>query len=154
MSRGDPLSPTEEILWRALMQVVTSLPRRLDGDLLRSAGITLNEYVTLVSLSEAPGRELRMTDLARATSLSPSRITRIVAELQANGLVSKRTSHEDGRGYTARLDPAGLATLEAAWGDHLISVRAAVFDHVDTDYMTVAARALREIAERLDRKFV
>ena len=132
------------------MQVVTSLPRRLDGDLLRGAGISLNEYVTLVSLSEAPEQELRMTDLARATSLSPSRITRIVAELQANGLVTKRTSQEDGRGYTARLDPAGLATLQAAWGDHLVSVRAAVFDHIDTDCTTVAAGALWEIAEGLD----
>jgi DNA-binding MarR family transcriptional regulator len=68
------LSSTEELLWRALMRVVLWLPRRLDVDLLQ-AGISVNEYTTLVSLSEAPERELRMTDLARATGLSASRMS-------------------------------------------------------------------------------
>ena len=54
---------------------------------------------------EAPGRELRMTDLANASALSASRMTRLVDALQTRGLVTKRTSPKDGRGNVAKLTP-------------------------------------------------
>ena len=66
---GDSLSTMEEVFWRALMRIVVLLPRRCDGDLLRAVGISVNEYLTLMSLSEAPRSELRMSDLAQATAL-------------------------------------------------------------------------------------
>src|SRR6185437_362682 len=97
------------------MRIVLSLPRRLDADLVRTVGITANEYTTLMCLSEARGRELRMTDLANAAALSASRMTRLVDDLQTRGLVAKRTSSEDGRGNVAKLTPAGLTKLKKAW---------------------------------------
>src|SRR6201991_1494622 len=103
MAKVDPLNSTEEIFWRALMRVVLSLPRRLDSDLVRAVGITANEYTTLMCLSEASGRELRMADLANAAALSASRMTRLVDELQSRGWVTKRTSSDDGRGNVAKL---------------------------------------------------
>jgi DNA-binding MarR family transcriptional regulator len=150
MARVEPLSETEELFWRALMRVVLTLPRRLDSDLVRTEGITANEYATLMCLSEVRGRELRMADLARAAALSASRMTRLVDELQARGLVTKRASAEDKRGNVAKLTPAGLAKLKKAWPAHLASVRARVFDHVDPGTVTDAARALSEIAARLE----
>ena len=144
----DPLVATEEVLWRALMRIVLSLPRRLDGDLLRAVGITASEYLTLRSLSEAPGRELRMSDLADAAALSASRMTRLVVELQSRGLVMKRVSADDGRGHVAILTPAGLAKVKAGQGVHVSSLRTLVFDHVDAAHMPDAARALSGIAAR------
>ena len=154
MSRGHPaeLSSTEEMFWRALMRLVLSLPRHLDGDLLEAADITVNEYVTLVSLSEAPGRELRMTDLARSAGLSASRMTRLVGDLQAEGMVTKRASAVDGRGFVTILTASGLNRLETAWGVYVASVRALVFDHLDPGSTSDVAQALREIAEGLERR--
>jgi DNA-binding MarR family transcriptional regulator len=74
------------------MRIVATLSRRLDGDMLRAVGISANEYLTLTSLSEAPTGELRMTDLAGATALSASRMSRLVDELQTQGLAAKRGS--------------------------------------------------------------
>src|SRR6476620_11243454 len=128
------------------MRIVLSLPRRLDADLVQTVGITANEYTTLMCLSEAPNRELRMTDLANAAALSPSRMTRLVDDLQARGLVAKRTSVEDARGNVAKLTPEGLARLKKAWPTHLASVRDRVFDHVDPSTVNQAAQALSEIA--------
>jgi DNA-binding MarR family transcriptional regulator len=150
VAKVEPLNATEEAFWRALMRIVLSLPRRLDSDLVRSVGITANEYTTLMCLSEAPGRELRMTDLANAAALSASRMTRLVDDLQARGLVTKRTSAEDARGNVAKLTPAGLAKLKKAWPAHLASVRDRVFDHVDAGTVTNAAQALSEIAAQLE----
>ena len=150
MAQVDPLNAAEETFWRALMRIVLSLPRRLDADLVRTVGITANEYTTLMCLSEAPGRALRMADLANAAALSASRMTRLVDDLQARGLVTKRASSEDGRGNVAELTPAGLAKLKKAWPVHLASVRARVFDHVDPGTVTNAAQALSEIAAELE----
>ena len=146
----DPLNESEDVFWRALMRILISLPRCLDADLVRTVGITANEYTTLMCLSEAPGRELRMTDLANASALSASRMTRLVDDLQARGLVTKRTSSDDGRGNIAKLTPAGLAKLKKAWPTHLASVRSRVFDHVDPGTVTNAAQALSKIAAQLE----
>ena len=152
MTRVDLLSATEEALWRSLMRVALSLPRRLDSDLVQAMGITANEYLTLMSLSEAPGRELRMTILAKETALSASRMTRLVDELQSRGLVTKRASTEDGRGNLARLTSDGLRKLREAWGTHVSSARALVFDQVDSASVSDAAQNLSEIAARLESR--
>jgi DNA-binding MarR family transcriptional regulator len=150
MAGVDPLSATEDVLWRALMRIVVSLPRRLDGDLLRAVGISANEYLTLMSLAEAPRRELRMSDLAVAAALSASRMSRLVDELQSRRLVTKRASAEDGRGHVVGLTTAGLSKLKTARGIHVSSMRALVFDHVDPTTTKEVARAVAEIAARLE----
>src|SRR5260221_4220470 len=61
-----PLSPPEEALWRAIMRINKVLPRHLDTDLIQGAGLTASEYITLMSLSEATKRQLRMSDLSNA----------------------------------------------------------------------------------------
>jgi len=150
VAKADPLSATEEEFWRALMRIVLSLPRQLDRDLMRAAGLTANEYTTMMCLSEAVRRELRMADLANAAALSASRMTRLVDDLQSRGLVTKRASADDGRGNVAKLTRAGMAKLKAAWPAHLTSVRSRVFDHVDQATVKKAAHALSEIAARLE----
>jgi DNA-binding MarR family transcriptional regulator len=151
VAKIEPLSEPEEEFWRALMRVVLTLPRRLDNDLVRSVGVTANEYTTLMCLSEAPDRALRMTELANSAALSASRMTRLVDDLQARGLVVKRTSPEDGRGNVAMLTPAGVAKLKKAWPTHLASVRAQALDHVDPDSVQTAAHALSQIASYLEK---
>jgi DNA-binding MarR family transcriptional regulator len=116
----------------------------------KTVGITSNEYVALMCLSEAPKRELRMTDLANAAALSASRMTRLVDDLQSRGLVTKRASSEDGRGNVAKLTPAGMAKLKKAWPAHLASVRSRVFDHVDPAKVNEASQALAQIAALLE----
>jgi DNA-binding MarR family transcriptional regulator len=150
MAKVAPLTETEEIFWRALMRIVLSLPRRLDSDLMRAVGITATEYTTLMCLSEAPGRELRMADLANAAALSASRMTRLVDDLQSRKLVTKRASSEDGRGNVAKLTSSGLAKLKTAWPIHLASVRARALDHVDPAAVRKAAQALSDIAIHLE----
>jgi DNA-binding MarR family transcriptional regulator len=148
-SQADPLSSAEEDLWRALMRIVLSLRRRLDGYLLTTERINASELDTLVSLSEASGRGMRMTDLALATGLSASRMTRLVDDLQSRGLVSKRASAVDGRGNVAILTPAGLGQLRMVWTAYVTAVRRLVLDHVDPAVANQAAQALSTIAARL-----
>ena len=102
MAGVEPLSEREEELWRAVMRVIRVLPRHLDSDLARNAGLTASEYIALMSLSEASNRELRMSDLAEAAGLSASRTTRLVDSLQERGLLKKSVSSSDARATVAR----------------------------------------------------
>jgi DNA-binding MarR family transcriptional regulator len=148
--RVQPLSPLEESLWRALMRIVKALPRHLDSDLVRGSGLTASEYTIMMHLSEGPNRELRMTDLANASGLSPSRTTRLVDDLQLRGLMKKVASPTDARGNVARLTPSGMSKLRAAWPVHLASVRACFFDHMDATEVKRVAEALLEVAGQLE----
>jgi DNA-binding MarR family transcriptional regulator len=150
MARTEPLSPPEEALWRALMRVVKALPRNLDSDLIRDAGLTASEYSTLMHLSEAPNRELRMNDLANAAGVSASRTTRLVDDLQSRSLVKKVASSSDARGNIAKLTPKGMAKVRAAWPIHLKSVRTQFFDQIDANSVHVLARELSIAADHLD----
>jgi DNA-binding MarR family transcriptional regulator len=150
MAAIESLSPTEEALWRAVMRIVKVIPRHLDNDLIRGAGLTASEYTTIMHLSEAPNRELRMADLANATDLSASRMTRLVDDLQSRGLVTKTASSSDARGNVARLTPRGMAKLRSAWPVHLASVRRRFFDCIDTESVEAVAKGLAEVAVHLE----
>lgn len=144
-----PLNTHEARLWRALQRVLVALPRVLEEDLLQQTGLSLTEYSVLMNLSEAERRQLRMTDLAQATALSASRISRVVATLHDRGLVLRQRCDGDGRGYIACLTAEGLARLEGAYPTHLISARHRVIDQIAPaltgplgDLLTTVARDL------------
>jgi DNA-binding MarR family transcriptional regulator len=154
MATIEPLSPAEEEVWRAVMRIVKVIPRHLDNDLIRGAGLTASDYTTIMHLSEAPNRELRMADLAAATDLSASRMTRLVDDLQSRGLVTKTASSADARGNVARLTPRGMAKLKVAWPVHLASVRSRFFDYLSPSTVQPVARALSEVADHLEETSV
>ena len=146
----EPLTQTEEVLWRSLMRLVITLPRALGDDLVRARGMTANEYTTLMHLSEAPKRELGITDLAAAAALSVSRMSRLLDDLQARQLILKRRSETDGRGNIAYLTRQGLAALKSAYPEHLASVRRLVVDHIDDADKARTARVLEAVAISVD----
>jgi DNA-binding MarR family transcriptional regulator len=150
MATVEPLSTTEEVLWRAVMRIVKVIPRHLDSDLTRGAGLTASEYTTMMHLSEAPNRELRMADLANVTDLSASRMTRLVDDLQSRGLVTKTASSSDARGNVAKLTPRGMAKLKSAWPVHLASVRRRFLDCIDPAAVPGVAKALSGVAVQLE----
>src|SRR2546423_10591705 len=118
-----PLSAGEEAFLRAWSRAALTVPRALDADLLAGQGMSLSDYRALMHLSEAPGRSLRMSDLASACALSLSGMSRIVSRLEAQGLVERERSSCDGRGLNAVLTGAGLGRLRRAWPTNLASLR-------------------------------
>ncbi len=150
MAKAKPLTQTEELLWRSLMRLVITLPRALGDDLIRTRGMTANEYTALMHLSEAPKRELGITDLAEAAALSVSRMSRLLDDLQARQLIRKRRSETDGRGNIACLTRQGLAVLRSAYPEHLASVRRLVVDHIDEADKARTARILEAVANSVD----
>ncbi|MER3418594.1 MAG: MarR family transcriptional regulator, partial [Chloroflexota bacterium] len=94
--------------WRAFLEAHARLARRLDDELRAGHGISLAEYDALLQLARAPGRRLRMNQLADRVILSRSGITRLVDRLVAAGLVERTTCSTDARGAEAVLTEAGV----------------------------------------------
>jgi DNA-binding MarR family transcriptional regulator len=113
------------------MRLMVVMPRAIDEDLTRRSGVSLTRYVVLMRLSEAPGRALRMSDLADAVAISPSRMTRIIQSMAAAGLVTRRPAPADGRASLAVLTDQGLQQLQDAWPAHLAGVRSLAMDHLE-----------------------
>lgn len=135
---------------RALSRVILVLPRALDADLVREQRLPLNEYLVLMTLSEAPSRRMRMSELSNACDLSMSGITRIVARLEADKLVQRVRCESDARGWHAVLTDAGLARLQQAWPTHLASVRRYVMDHLENIDRAGLARVLARFGSRAE----
>lgn len=126
---------------RAFRRASLVLNRAVDLDLVTAHGLTGVEYEVLMHLSEAPERQLRMSELAAACAMSLSGMTRIVTRLERENLVERVRCETDMRGLNAVLTDAGLARLEQAWPTHLASVRRHMMDHlgdVDLDAVTAA----------------
>lgn len=124
------LDEEEQRAWRAFLSAVQLLFERLDRDLQHDSGIPHTYYEVLVRLSEAPGRSLRMGQLAAATFTSPSRISHAVRRLEGRGWVRRDECDGDRRGALACLTAQGMAALEAAAPDHVRSVRAHLLDQL------------------------
>lgn len=149
VERPTPLSADEEAFLRAFTRAILTVSRAFEADLLREQGISLSEYSALMHLSEAPGHRLRMSDLATATALSLSGMTRIVHRLESQGWARRERPTDDGRGWNAVLTDAGLLRLEKAWPTHLASVRRHVMDHaakLDLAAVTAAVQQFGEVA--------
>lgn len=141
-----PLTAEEEAVVRSLSRVIYALPRAVDADMLREQRLSLIEYLALVNLSEAPGRQMRMGDLASAIEMSISGMTRLADRLESQGLVERVRSTQDARSWNALLTDAGLARLEQAWPTNLASVRRHFLDHLAGLDLGKLAAALRNIA--------
>lgn len=139
------LSPEEKAAWTGAASFMLLLPRRLDADLQRAAGMTLFEYLTLSHLSESPERRLVLSELAFLANGSLSRLSNVMKRFEARGWVERHPHPDDRRATVAVLTEAGLAKVAEAAPVHLASVREHVLDPLtDEDH-----RALARISAKL-----
>jgi DNA-binding MarR family transcriptional regulator len=144
------LDDQQQRTWRAWLTVSELVPRALDAQLQRDAGISHAAYVVLAMLSESPGRSRRMSDLARRANQSQSRLSHTVARLEERGWVRRERSTEDGRGNLAVLTDAGWDVVRSVAPGHVEAVREAMFGPLTTEQTRVLGEALQAIVERLD----
>jgi DNA-binding MarR family transcriptional regulator len=95
--------------------------RWLAGDLAQATGLSLDDFDVLAQLAVAGG-ELRMSELAARAFSSRSGMTRRVARLVDEGLVTRASDEADARGVVVALTDTGIARLAEATPIHLRGV--------------------------------
>lgn len=146
LSPGDPRIST----WRDFLVVHARLQRILDQELRAAHDISLAEYDALLVLAAAPGRRLRMHQLADQVLLSRSGVTRLIDRLVADGSVERSHCATDARGAEAVLTRAGLGRLREASGTHLRGIGEHFLDLLDDDELAALGRAMSAILAGLD----
>ena len=143
------LDEPQQHSWRALVMGMTLLLDRLDADLRRHFDVSLAEYEILVRLSEKPGRQLRMAQLADAMAHSRSRVTHTVARMEKAGLVARSSSAEDGRGIVCGMTEHGFDLLTAMAPIHVNGVRDYLVDLASAEDFEALGRVMNTVADKL-----
>jgi DNA-binding MarR family transcriptional regulator len=106
--------------WTSFRRAAVQVLAALDADLRAQADLCFADFDAMITLSAADGAGLRMADLARAVSRSPSALTRLVARLEKRGLVAR--SRPAATEVVVTLTDRGHALLAAAAPGHLARV--------------------------------
>lgn len=139
------------VAWRDFLIAHARLERLLDDDLRTVHGLSLAEYDTLLQLAEAPGRRLRMHQLAERVVLSRSGITRLIDRLVRDGSVERIACLSDARGAEALLTETGLDRLRLASRTHLRGIEAHFLDAIAPADLAAVGRAMHGVAAAVDR---
>ncbi len=112
---ADPLLLDRDELgaWRGLLRAHSSLTKALDAELMREHGLPLSSYEVLLFLAEAPGGQMRMSELADGVLISRSGLTRLVDRMERDGLLRRERCEDDARGWFAAITDEGRELLQA-----------------------------------------
>jgi DNA-binding MarR family transcriptional regulator len=146
LSLRDPRLAT----WRNFLTAHARLVRLLDEDLRAEHDLSLAEYDALVQLAEAPGRRLRMHQLADQVLLSRSGVTRLIDRLVSDGSVERDLCKSDARGAEAVLTSAGLDRLRAASKTHLRGIGEHFIASIAPGDLEAVGRAMQDVIFELD----
>jgi DNA-binding MarR family transcriptional regulator len=134
--------------WRAMLQAHSAALRAIDADLARAATIPLTWYDVLLELHGADGGRLQMQELGRRVVLSRTRVSRLVDEMTAPGLVGKVRDEDDRRVVWATITPAGVAALRTTAPLYLRGIEAHFSAYLTEEEKPVVAAALTRVSRQ------
>ena len=134
--------------WRAFLQAYAVVVPRIERTLQAEAGLPFAWYDVLLELNAAkPERRLRMQELGDRVTISRSRVSRVVDELERAGLVERIPDPSDRRASFAAITAEGRTALRKAAPIYLDAVEREFLVHLsDADARTIE-RALDRVRE-------
>ena len=127
----EPFTDEEFAAWRGMLRVHSTVFRELDRRLAAEHGFGVDAYGVMITLVNAPARQLPIGSLGEQRNLSPSGISRSVDRLTRAGLLTRTTNPEDRRSLLVGLAPHGLARLREAQVTHHRVVREMLLANLD-----------------------
>lgn len=154
MARTEPkwLNPREMKAWRSYIIASRRLLEALDSDL-DGHDLSMADYEVLAQLSEAPGRKIRMSELAQIAMLSKSRLSHRITVMEKAGWVRRQACTEDKRGSWAVMTDKGYRAIVKAAPDHVRSVRARFLDRISAKDQENLATIFESIGTGLREDF-
>jgi DNA-binding MarR family transcriptional regulator len=101
--------------WIALNRAQRYVFETIEAEL-KSAGLPpLAWYDVLWAIGRAPGRRIRMAELASSLTVSRGGLTKLADRLESAGLIRREAAEDDRRGLYAVVTPAGEQMLKRMW---------------------------------------
>jgi len=134
--------------WTGYRRMRLLLDLRLGRDLMSDSGLSEPDYDVLSNLSEAPGRRMRLSELASHMRWSKSRLSHHITRMQQRGLVNREECTDDGRGSLLALTQKGWNTIVDAAPHHVQSVRTHMIDLMTQHELDALAAFSRRIVRK------
>lgn len=144
------MSDTDTAAWAALLRVHAALVPVLDRELQSACGLPLTWYDVLIELNAAPGRRLSMGELGAKAVVSRSRVSRVVDQMAAGGLVIREANPDDKRSAYAAITDAGRKRLRAAAPVYLGGIRRHFTSRLTATESRTVATALGKVLAALN----
>lgn len=132
--------------WRAVLLTQSRVVRLIEADLAAAGQVPLTSYDVLLELRHEP-RGLRMAELGDRVVLSRSRVSRLAAELESQGLVSREPDPDDGRAIRASITPAGRTALRSAAPIYLAGIQTHFGAHLSDEEAALVTMALQRVVD-------
>lgn len=137
--------------WRGVLNAHASLVARVEDALAEAELPPLSWYDVLWAIRRAPGRRIRMAELAAALTVSRGGLTKLADRLEGAGLLRRESADDDRRGFYAVLTDAGNEMLRRMWPVYARVLREAFVAVVSPDEARVIAAGLARVTERVTR---
>lgn len=144
------LDPDETETWLAMWSMMIWLPVRLDGQLRRDSGLSHPEYHALSQISMAPGRRMRLSELAVVANMTLTHLSRVISRLEKAGWVVREPDSDDGRYTLGVLTVAGWEKVREVAPGHVEAVRRYVFDQLTPEQTRALGQACAAVADAVD----
>jgi DNA-binding MarR family transcriptional regulator len=128
--------------WQAVLTTHASVVARVEEALAEAGLPPLSWYDVLWAVRRAPGRRVRMAELADRLTLSRGGLTKLAGRLEAAGLLRREPAEDDGRGLYAVLTDAGEDMLRRMWPVYSRVLRETFVDTISADEAAAIAAGL------------
>jgi DNA-binding MarR family transcriptional regulator len=143
MTEKPGLEPGQWELWHRWQHAQRLLTAELDRELQRDHGISKAEFSVLLTLRQAPGRQLQVGELGEALAWEKSRVSHLLTRMESRGLVQRTES--GARRTGVRLTDDGYRTAEGAVLTHGSNLR----QHFFAGLAPEQEKAIRDWSEQL-----
>ena len=135
--------------WRAYFETTALLTAELEKRMKADSGIDFGDFNLLLVLGEAPGRRLRLGELAKAVAFGPGRLTYRIDQLVKRGLVERAPCADDKRGFEAVLTAEGHRALRKARPVHARHVNELFLDELTEEQADTLLEVFTPLRARL-----
>ena len=135
------------LAWQTLRMAHDRVAQRLGTELSRECALAINEFDVLLFLRSHAHEQVRIGALLEAVPLSQPALSRLVARLEARGLLARSEAEDDARAVVVCLTDTGTALIDRALVIHARVVHETLIDKFSETERTVLLRTLSQIAQ-------
>lgn len=144
------LDEREARAWRALQSMQLRLVGELARRLAAESGLSYQDYLVLVALTDRPDGRMRPCELGRVLGWEKSRVSHHLARMVERGLVTKAKCDSDRRGAFVGVTRSGREEIEAAAPGHVRTVRRLFVDRLSPTQLDAVGDAAQIVLAGLE----
>ncbi len=147
------MTSAELATWRSLVDTTAEL-RRVLGAELQETTLSPADYQVLLALTEAKGKRMRSSELARTIDWERSRLSHHLGRMERRKLIRRDGCATDSRGAEIALTAEGARVFRRATAPHMRSIKRHFADALTPEQFAALGGILHALQDHLDSQAV